>query len=89
MFTCKNGTYDLGGIVGHVLNKLTVKNCVNYSNIGAKYNVGGIVGGAIASTEIADCENYGKITSTDTGKCSGISGSKLGTISGCVDHAQK
>lgn len=88
-FTCKNGTYDLGGIVGHVLNKLTVKNCVNYSNIGAKYNVGGIVGGAIASTEIADCENYGKITSTDAGKCSGISGSKLGTIIGCVDHAQK
>ena len=84
-YTYKNNTYDIGGIVGHVINKVVVANCVNRADMSGKYNVGGIVGGALATTEITNCKNYGAITSADAGKCGGISGSNLGVITNCSD----
>ncbi len=88
-YTYKTGTYDVGGILGHVIDKTFVKigRCVNYGACDGKYNVGGIVGYALSTTTISNCENYGEVTSLDSGKCSGISGNKAGTIADCTDHA--
>ena len=79
----KNGTSQVGGIVGRLINNSTVINCINAGAvIGKGMNVGGIVGAS--SSIISQCTNTGAVTCN--GKyVGGITGYSELTISQCTN----
>lgn len=72
-------TQYIGGLVGQITNKATVKESFNLGKISGKNYVGGIAGYAWGNSEIADTYNQADISSTSSG-AGGIAGYILSTI---------
>lgn len=73
--------YNAGNIAG--MNKGTIKDCVNYSDIKGGTCVGGIVG--YNEGKISNCMNAGIIMGNDN--TDGIAGQNIGKIENCIDDS--
>ena len=74
------GDYQIGGIIGYIMDEGSVKNCYNTGNIvGAYTGIGGIVG--LNGGKVSKCYNIGSMVGTDS--VGAISGMNYISVENC------
>ncbi len=80
-----NGSTNIGGIVGYILNGGTLENLTSYVTVIGENTLGGIVANAENNdSTVLNCVNYGNVTGSSW-NIGGITGSGGHDIIGCVN----